>query len=121
MGLAGARLTAGGGRVAGIDLRAHRGVDHRNGRAEVRALQRFCGRHGVLSGSWRDAVKSRRLATNPAKGVDNLPRKTARRHIYLSADDVHPTGRRFRPAPRACAGAGLLRACGGGRRSPACA
>src|SRR5271165_1493103 len=26
---------------------------------------------------------------NPAKGVENLPRKTARRHVYLSADDVH--------------------------------
>jgi integrase len=44
--------------------------------------------HGVLSGILAGAVKSRRLAVNPAKGMDNLPRKTARRHIYLSADDV---------------------------------
>jgi integrase len=34
-------------------------------------------------------VKGKRLAANPAKGVENLPRKTARRHVYLSADDVH--------------------------------
>lgn len=44
--------------------------------------------HGVLSGILTDAVKARRLAVNPAKGVENLPRKTARRHVYLSADDV---------------------------------
>jgi integrase len=45
--------------------------------------------HGVLSGILADAVKAKRLAANPAKGVDNLPRKTARRHVYLSADDLH--------------------------------
>jgi integrase len=45
--------------------------------------------HGVLSGILADAVKSRRLAANPAKGIENLPRKSARRHVYLSADDVH--------------------------------
>ena len=45
--------------------------------------------YGVLSGILADAVKGRRLAANPAAGVDNLPRKTARRHVYLSADDVH--------------------------------
>ena len=44
--------------------------------------------YGVLSGILADAVKGKRLAANPAKGVENLPRKTARRHIYLSADDV---------------------------------
>jgi integrase len=44
--------------------------------------------HGVLSGILAAAVKSRRLAINPAKGVENLPRKTARRHVYLIADDV---------------------------------
>jgi integrase len=44
--------------------------------------------YGVLSGILGAAVKSRRLAVNPAKGVENLPRKTARRHVYLSADDV---------------------------------
>lgn len=43
---------------------------------------------GVLSGILDDAVKARRLAINPAKGVENLPRKSAKRHVYLSADDV---------------------------------
>ncbi|MCA4722623.1 site-specific integrase [Mycolicibacterium fortuitum] len=45
--------------------------------------------HGVLSGVMGDAVKAKRLASNPARGIDGLPRKTTRRHIYLSADDVH--------------------------------
>ena len=36
-----------------------------------------------------DAVKAKRLPANPAKGVDNLPRKISRRHVYLSAQDVH--------------------------------
>lgn len=45
--------------------------------------------HGVLSGILGDAVKAKRLASNPARGIDGLPRKTTRRHIYLSADDVH--------------------------------
>ncbi len=44
--------------------------------------------HGVLSGILGDAVKARRLAVNPCRGIENLPRKTARRHVYLSADDV---------------------------------
>jgi integrase len=44
--------------------------------------------HGVLSGILADAVKGKRLAANPARGVENLPRKTARRHVYLTADDV---------------------------------
>jgi hypothetical protein len=45
--------------------------------------------HGVLSGILGDAVKARRLAVNPAQGIDNLPRKTARRHVDLTADDLH--------------------------------
>ncbi|SNS55089.1 AP2-like DNA-binding integrase domain-containing protein [Rhodococcoides kyotonense] len=44
--------------------------------------------YGVLAGLLDDAVKSRRLAKNPARGVENLPRKTAKRHVYLSAEDV---------------------------------
>jgi integrase len=43
----------------------------------------------ALSGILSDAVKAKRIAVNPAKGVENLPRKTARRRVYLSADDVH--------------------------------
>ncbi|MDQ1246393.1 MAG: hypothetical protein QG597_761 [Actinomycetota bacterium] len=45
--------------------------------------------HGVLSGILADAVKGRRLATNPARGIENLPKKISRRHVYLTADDVH--------------------------------
>lgn len=45
--------------------------------------------HGVLSGILGDAVKARRLAVNPARGIDNLPRKIAKRHVYLTAEDVH--------------------------------
>ncbi len=45
--------------------------------------------HGVLSGVLTDAVRSRRLALNPAKGITNLPRKRARRRVYLSAHDLH--------------------------------
>jgi len=43
----------------------------------------------VLSGILADAVKSKRLSANPARGVENLPRKTGKRHVYLSADDVY--------------------------------
>ena len=45
--------------------------------------------HGVLSGILADAVKAKRLAVNPAKGLENLPRKMGKRRVYLSADDVH--------------------------------
>lgn len=45
--------------------------------------------HGVLSGILADAVKAKRLATNPASGLQGLPRKRAKRRVYLSADDVH--------------------------------
>lgn len=45
--------------------------------------------HAVLSGILSDAVKSHRLAVNPARGVENLPRRVARRHRYLTASEVH--------------------------------
>lgn len=57
----------------------------RDGRGATTVLRA----HGVLSGVLQDAVKAKRLAVNPARGVDGLPRKTSRRHIYLSAGDVH--------------------------------
>jgi integrase len=44
--------------------------------------------YGVLSGTLASAVKGKRLAANPAKGVENLPRKTGKRRVYLSAEDV---------------------------------
>ena len=44
--------------------------------------------YGVLAGILDDAVKSRRLASNPARGVENLPKRHGKRHVYLSAEDV---------------------------------
>lgn len=44
--------------------------------------------HGVLSGILGDAVKLKRLASNPARGIDGLPRKSTKRRVYLTADDV---------------------------------
>lgn len=44
--------------------------------------------YGVLSGILVDAVKGKRLAANPTKGVEIAP-QDGRRHVYLSADDVH--------------------------------
>jgi integrase len=44
--------------------------------------------HGVLSGILTDALKAKRLSSNPARGVENLPRKVNKRHVYLSASDV---------------------------------
>jgi integrase len=45
--------------------------------------------HGVLAGIMADAVKGKRLVANPCKGIENLPRRTGKRHVYLSAEDVH--------------------------------
>jgi integrase len=44
--------------------------------------------HGVLSGVLAAAVKGKRLAANPCKGIEGLPRKTGKRRVYLTADDV---------------------------------
>lgn len=44
--------------------------------------------YGVLSGILTDAVKAKRLRANPVKGVENLPRKSGKRRVYLNADDV---------------------------------
>ncbi|RZS68706.1 site-specific recombinase XerD [Agromyces ramosus] len=43
--------------------------------------------HGILSSILQRAEKDRRVATNAARGV-NLPRKKARKHIYLSHNQV---------------------------------
>lgn len=43
--------------------------------------------YGVLAGILDVAVKDRRLPSNPARGV-NLPRKTVRRKIYLTHEQV---------------------------------
>lgn len=68
-----------------VDVEAWIAQMMREGRGVTTVLRA----HGVLSGVLQDAVKSRRLAVNPARGIDGLPRKTVRRHVYLSADDVH--------------------------------
>jgi integrase len=44
--------------------------------------------YGVLAGVLDDAVKARRLASNPCRGAENLPHKSAKRRVYLTADDV---------------------------------
>ncbi|MBV7701911.1 site-specific integrase [Nocardia nova] len=44
--------------------------------------------YGVLAGVLDSAVKERRIAANPVRGVENLPRKSRKRHIYLQAGDV---------------------------------
>ena len=43
--------------------------------------------YGVLAGVLDIAVKDRRLTVNPARGV-NLPRKTKKKHVYLSHGQV---------------------------------
>ncbi|MBF6213817.1 site-specific integrase [Nocardia puris] len=44
--------------------------------------------YGVLAGVLDSAVKAKRLRTNPVRGVENLPRKSTKRHVYLTSADV---------------------------------
>ncbi|MFE7719592.1 tyrosine-type recombinase/integrase [Nocardia rhizosphaerihabitans] len=44
--------------------------------------------YGVLAGILDTAVKARRLRSNPVRGVENLPKKVGKRHVYLTRDDV---------------------------------
>jgi integrase len=44
--------------------------------------------YGVLAGVLDTAVKAKRLAKNPARGVENLPRKQRKAHVYLSHAEV---------------------------------
>lgn len=44
--------------------------------------------YGVLAGILDTAVKGRRIARNPARGVDNLPRKQRKPRVYLTHDQV---------------------------------
>jgi integrase len=44
--------------------------------------------YGVLAAILDEAVKDRRLLSNPARGV-SLPRKAKKAHIYLSHEQVH--------------------------------
>jgi integrase len=43
--------------------------------------------HGILSSILQRAEKDRRVASNAARGV-NLPRKKARKHVYLSHEQI---------------------------------
>lgn len=44
--------------------------------------------HGILAGILDDAVTDRRIHSNPARGVE-LPRKTRRGHVYLTAAQLY--------------------------------
>lgn len=44
--------------------------------------------YGVLAGVLDSAVKAKRLAKNPTRGVENLPRKQSKAHVYLSHTEV---------------------------------
>jgi integrase len=72
-------------RITGPDVEAWVAQMGRDGCGATTVLRSL----GVLSGILRDAVKAKRLATNPAAGIDGLPQKRARRRIYLTAEDVH--------------------------------
>jgi hypothetical protein len=88
-GLAGTCSTAlGNGQRRGHRSPRNRGLDCRHG-PQGSGATTVLRAHGVLSGILADAVKAKRLAVNPAKGVENLPRKTGERRVYLSADDVY--------------------------------
>lgn len=73
-------------RIADVDLA---GVE-----SWISAMKRDSGAttvtrsYGVLAAILDDAVKARRLRVNPARGVENLPRKTGKRRVYLTAEDV---------------------------------
>ncbi|MCQ4120449.1 tyrosine-type recombinase/integrase [Rhodococcus tibetensis] len=44
--------------------------------------------YGVLAGVLDSAVKAKRLAKNPARGVENLPRKQRKARVYLTHGQV---------------------------------
>ena len=44
--------------------------------------------HGVLASILDLAVKDRRIPNNPARGIDNLPRKLRKPHRYLTHEEI---------------------------------
>lgn len=56
------------------------------GKAKSPALVHRC--YGILAGILDVAVRDRRLASNPARGV-SLPRKVSKEHRYLSHQQLH--------------------------------
>jgi integrase len=73
-------------RIADVELNAVEQWIGRMGRKSGATTVLRC--YGVLAGVLDDAVKARRLASNPARGVENLPHKSGKRRVYLSPDDV---------------------------------
>ncbi|KXP13939.1 site-specific integrase [Tsukamurella pseudospumae] len=43
---------------------------------------------GILQGILDDAVKSKRIASNPARGLERMPKRSPKKHVYLGFDDV---------------------------------
>jgi hypothetical protein len=43
---------------------------------------------GLFKGILDTAVKAKRLRANPVVGIENPPRKTGKRHVYPTAEDV---------------------------------
>jgi integrase len=73
-------------RIADVDLAAvERWIGTMRKKSGATTILRS---YGVLAGVLDDAVKARRLASNPARGVENLPHKSGKRRVYLSPDDV---------------------------------
>ena len=73
-------------RIANVDLNAVEQwlATMRRKSGATTVIRAYC----VLAGILDDAVKARRLASNPARGVENLPHKTAKRRVYLTAEEV---------------------------------
>ncbi|WP_353650082.1 site-specific integrase [Nakamurella sp. A5-74] len=59
-----------------------------DGERKARSATTVQRAYGVLAAVLDDAVKDRRLITNPARGV-KLPRKVRREHTYLTHRQVH--------------------------------
>ena len=59
------------------------GAEHQ----ERRYCDRASGARGALGHPGRRG-EGKRLAANPCKGIENLPRKTGKRRVYLSPEDV---------------------------------
>lgn len=70
------------------DLAAGPVVDEETGARKPRSATLVIRAHGVLASILEDAVKDKRLASNPARGV-KLPRKRKKRHVYLTHDQLH--------------------------------
>lgn len=57
--------------------------------AEPKSATTVIRAYGVLASILDAAVKDRRITVNPARGVEDLPRKRRKAHVYLSHELVH--------------------------------